>query len=166
VPPSKVQLNVALSNFAAAIASLRTNFHVTSSPISAAALAGAQVPADTSGTTAELIATEDDETAFAELEVAVFDDAGFATLELDFTDALLLTEVELFEVALLAVALLELPDLSFSLEEDAFCLPESLDFAVDADEVFLEEEDFATLELDFALLALDFFTDELDASSS
>jgi hypothetical protein len=77
-----------------------------------------------------------------------------------------LTEVELFEVELVTVALLELPDLSFALEEDAFCLPESLDFAVDADEVFLEEEDFATLELDFALLALDFFTDELEASSS
>ena len=55
-------------------------------------------------------------------------------------------EDELFEVELFAVAL--------------------LDFAVDADEVFLEDEDFATLELDFALLVLDFFTDELDASSS
>lgn len=77
----------------------------------------------------------------------MFDDAGFEALELDFTDALLLAvEDELFEVELFAVAL--------------------LDFAVEADEVFLEDEDLTTLELDLALLALDFFTDELEAFSS
>ena len=105
-----------------------------------------QDPYEKTEASAELIATDDEDAVFVELEVGA--------LELGvFTDELLFAvEAELLEVELFAVVLLELPDLTFSLEDDAFCLPESLDFA--------------TLELDLALLVLDFFTVELEESSS
>ena len=147
-------MNEPLSKSVTVIASPRVNFHVTFSPISATALAGAQVPIALKSN-AELVAfTEDEETAlaeldetfFAELDVA-FDEDGLAALELDFAteallfavaDELVLDDVEDFFKA----SLLELTD-----------LPELLDFAV-------ELEDFWE-SLDFAVLALDFFTDEL-----
>ena len=160
-------MNEPLSKSVTVIASPRVNFHVTFSPISATALAGAQVPIALKSN-AELVAfTEDEETAlaeldetfFAELDVA-FDEDGLAALELDFAteallfavaDELVLDDVEDFFKASL-LELTDLPELlDFAVELEDFW--ESLDFAVELED-FLES-------LDFAVLTLDFFTDEL-----